>query len=115
MWQSRDPEGRKQRKLHFSTYKQLTDHDPNQMAGLENPEKHTEAPQCGERSAQAPQHRGRALGTKTRAHKPRDTEVRLRGLREAHTSLCDAEGTRKDPRKPLPSKLWQAVQGRTGE
>ena len=55
------------------------------------------------------------MGTKTRAHKPRDTEVGLRGLREAHTSLCDAEGTRKDPRKRLPSKLWPAVQGRTGE
>ena len=55
------------------------------------------------------------MGTKTSAHKPCDTEVGLRGLREAHTSLYDAEGTRKDPHKPLPSKLWPAVQGRTGE
>ena len=54
------------------------------------------------------------MGTETSAHKNRDTEVELRGLREAHTSLCDTEGTRKDPHKPLPSKLWPAVQGRTG-
>ena len=49
------------------------------------------------------------MGAKTRAHKPRDIEGELRGLREAHTSLCDAEGTRKDPYKPIPSKLQPAM------
>ena len=40
------------------------------------------------------------------------------GLREAHTSLRNAEGmaggARKDPHKPLPSKLRPAVKGRSG-
>ena len=34
--QSRDLEGRKQRKLHFSAHKQLTYCGPDQMAGLGN-------------------------------------------------------------------------------
>ena len=93
MWQSRDLEGRKQRKLHFSTHKQLTDHGPNQMAGLANPEKHTAAPRCREKSAQAPQHRVCAWEAETRAHKPRDSEGEPRVLREAHTSRRDAEGS----------------------
>ena len=40
------------------------------------------------------------------------------GLREAHISLHNAEGIvgepRKDPHKPLPSKLQPAVKGRSG-
>ena len=43
---------------------------------------------------------------------------KLRGLREAHRNLHDTEGTvgepKKDPHKPLPSKLRPAVQGGTG-
>ena len=69
MWQSRDLEGRKQRKLHFSAHKQLTDHGSNQMAGLENSEKHTEAP-----------------GAERSVHKAHSTEGELRALREAHQS-----------------------------
>ena len=34
--QNRDLEGRKQRKLHFSVHRQLTDCGPNQMAGTGN-------------------------------------------------------------------------------
>ena len=51
----------------------------------------------------------------TNAYKPRDTEGELRGQREAHTSLQYAEGTRKDPYRPLPSKLWPEAQGMTVE
>ena len=43
---------------------------------------------------------------------------KLRGLRKAHTSLGDAEGRarepRKDPHSPLPSKFQPAVQGGAG-
>lgn len=68
----------------------------------------------------------------TSAHSPaRDTEGGPQELRqvhrtcetqrvssrgwEAHTSLCDTEGTGKDPHKPLLSKLAPEAQGRTGE
>ena len=47
---------------------------------------------------------------------PCDTEGKLRGLREAHTGLHDAESRarelRKDPHRPLPGNLQLAVQGR---
>lgn len=36
---------------------------------------------------------------KTSAHKPRDTEGELRGLRETNTSLRDTEGMVGEPRK----------------
>jgi len=43
--QSRDLKGRKQRKLHFSAYKQLMDHDLDHTVSLGYREKPTEGPQ----------------------------------------------------------------------
>ena len=86
-----------------SEMKQVHKSPATKRAGLGNWDKCTQAP-CWRRQA---------LGAKTRAHKPRDVDGELRGLREAHTSLRDAEGTRKDPHKPLPSQLQPEVQGGT--
>ena len=81
---------------------------------------------CQERGAaykplqhtQTAQPRGRAREPKEK-HKPHDIQGELRGLKELHKSLCDAEGrvreARKEPHKPLPSKLPPEAQGRTGE
>ena len=61
---------------------------------------------------------GRPGWGETSAHKPHNTEGELRGLREAHTSLHVAEARvrelRRDPHKPLPSKIHPSMQGRTG-
>lgn len=55
------------------------------------------------KNPQAPRRRGRAQGAEASAPQPRDADGELRGLREARTSLHDAEGRagepRKDPRK----------------
>ena len=81
--QNRDLEGRKQRKLHFSAHKQLTDCGPNQMAGSGNQKKATEAPR----------HRGKAQGADRKAaYKPLQcTQITgCRGwageMKEEHTS-----------------------------
>ena len=42
--QSRDLEGRKQKKMRFSAHKQPKDYGPGQMAGMGNQEKPTETP-----------------------------------------------------------------------
>ena len=85
-----------------------------------------------ERGAHGPVKKWAGQEDATRAHTPRDTEggpqelrrggtsptrqrVSSGGLREAHTSLHDAEGTvgetRKDPHRSLPSKLRPAAKG----
>ena len=81
------------------------------MAGLENPEKHTEAPQCGERSAQAPQHRGRAQGVegdphKSPQHRGQGWGAEKRSTQSPHLASFDLQcrarpgdrSTSKDPR-----------------
>ena len=121
---------RKQRKLHFSAHNQLRGCSSDQMAGSRNWQKHTKAmqyrvqAQCAEREeAYTPQQqtqpllfRGWAWGAKRRTHKPCDIEE---WLKEAHISLhnaeCRAREPRKDSHKPLPSTLWPALQGSTGE
>lgn len=68
------------------------------------------------KNTQYPRHRGQTQGTETSAHRPCNMVGELRGLREAHTSLHGTGGrTGELPLKPLPSKLWLAVPGRTRE
>lgn len=55
----------------------------------------------------------------TSVPKPHEAEGEIRRLREAHTSLCNAESRvrepRKDPHKLLISKVQPSMQGGTRE
>ena len=75
--QSRDLEGRQQRKLHFSAHEQLLDCDSNQTAGLGNQEKTTEAP-CGGRAWGGGGMREAWYSNLSSAHDPRGAEGRPR-------------------------------------
>ena len=81
--QSRDLEGRQQRKLYFSIHKQLTDCGPNQMAVLGNEEKHTEASgaEGGPGVLREAWHKNLSS-----AHNPHSAESRPREPKEEHRS-----------------------------
>ena len=95
--QSRDLEGRKQKKLRFSAHKQPKDYGPGQMAGMGNQEKPTETPFHRGRAwdnergtaykplqgTQTLPHRGRAWGLE-RTHRPCSTEGGPGELKQAH-------------------------------
>ena len=109
-------EGTKQRKLHSSDHKQLTDYGPNQMAGSGNQRKPGEVPWCRgwarmsnegwhtnfcsthnpccqsagpgrwKKNTQTLQHRGWAQWAKSNAHKLQDIEGEPSEPKQLHTN-----------------------------